>query len=71
MAVDGFARALGFAAATAESLEDAKEELKEYVDNKTVTAIAGDGVTNIVQLTQAQYDALTEKDSRALYLILG
>ena len=45
--------------------------LRQYVDNKTVTAVNGAGVTNIVQLTQAQYDALTEKDSQTLYLILG
>lgn len=45
--------------------------LKQYVDNKTVTAVNGTGVTNIVQLTQAQYDALAEKDGQTLYLILG
>jgi formyltetrahydrofolate synthetase len=45
--------------------------LKQYVDNKTVAAVNGTGVTNIVQLTQAQYDALTEKDGQTLYLILG
>jgi tetrahydromethanopterin S-methyltransferase subunit B len=45
--------------------------LRQYVDNKTVTAVNGSGVTNIVQLTQAQYDALTEKDGQTLYLILG
>lgn len=45
--------------------------LKQYVDNKTVSVVNGAGVANIVQLTQAQYDALTEKDSQTLYLILG
>jgi uncharacterized protein YlxW (UPF0749 family) len=45
--------------------------LRQYVDNKTVAVVNGAGVTNIVQLTQAQYDALTEKDSQTLYLILG
>lgn len=45
--------------------------LRRYVDDKTITAVNGAGVTNIVQLTQAQYDALTEKDSQTLYLILG
>ena len=46
---------------------------KTYVDEKIESAnvIAGQGITNIVQLTQAQYDALTEKDSQTLYLILG
>lgn len=46
---------------------------KTYVDEKIASAnvIAGQGITNIVQLTQAQYDALAEKDSQTLYLIMG
>ena len=49
---------------------------KEYVDealknNVPQNVVLSEGVTNIVQLTQAQYDALEEKDSQTLYLILG
>jgi hypothetical protein len=46
---------------------------KEYVDNKFANAnvVASEGVTNIVQLTQSEYDALEQKDSKTLYLILG
>lgn len=46
---------------------------KEYVDSKFANAnvVASEGVTNIVQLTQTEYDALTEKDSKTLYLIIG
>lgn len=49
---------------------------KEYVDetvknNVPQNVVLSEGVTNIVQLTQAQYDALEKKDSQTLYLILG
>lgn len=46
---------------------------KAYVDEKIDSAnvIAGQGITNIVQLTQAQYEALAEKDGQTLYLIMG
>ena len=49
---------------------------KEYVDealknNVPQNVVWTEGVTNIVQITQAQYDALEEKDSQTLYLILG
>ena len=49
---------------------------KEYVDetvknNVPQNVVLSEGVTNIVQLTQAQYDALENKDSQTLYLILG
>jgi hypothetical protein len=71
MAVDSLARAVSLAAPTKEDLANQKEELKQYVDEKTTAAIAGDGVTNIVQLTQAQYDALSVKDNKTLYIILG
>lgn len=71
MAVDSLARAVSLAAPTKEDLEKQKEDLKQYVDEKTTAAIAGDGVTNIVQLTQAQYDALSVKDNKTLYVILG
>lgn len=71
MAVDSLARAVSLAAPTKQDLEKQKEDLKQYVDEKTTAAIAGDGVTNIVQLTQAQYDALSVKDNKTLYVILG
>ncbi len=45
--------------------------LRQYVDEKVTAAVMGDGITNIVQLTKAQYDDLEEKDSKTLYLILG
>lgn len=46
---------------------------KTYVDEKIDNAnvIAGQGITNIVQLTQAEYEALSEKDGQTLYLIMG
>ncbi len=46
---------------------------KAYVDEKIDSAnvIAGQGITNIVQLTQAEYEALSEKDGQTLYLIMG
>lgn len=71
MAVDSLARAVSLAAPTKQDLEKQTKELKQYVDDKTAVSIAGQGITNIVQLTQAQYDALTEKDNATLYLILG
>lgn len=71
MAVDSLARAVSLAAPTKQDLEKQKEDLKQYVDEKTTAVIAGDGVTNIVQLTQAQYDALSVKDNKTLYVILG
>lgn len=61
--------------ATKEYVDNKEAATKTYIDNKlantTINAVAGEGITNIVQLTQAEYDALAEKDSQTLYLIMG
>ena len=48
-----------------------KEYVDEAIQSMPKNVVLSEGVTNIVQLTQAQYDALEEKDSQTLYLILG
>jgi hypothetical protein len=52
---------------------------KDYVDNKTelmvksdITGVTGaDAITNIVSLTQAEYDAITTPDTSTFYVIVG
>lgn len=53
------------------NVDEEVSDLRQYVDEKITSAVMGDGVSNIVQLTKAQYDDLEEKDSKTLYLILG
>lgn len=47
------------------------ESLRTEIKQSTSTAIAGQGITNIVQLSQADYEALAEKDGSTLYIIMG
>ena len=49
------------------------ERAMTYTDNQLHNAniVSSTAVNNIVKLTQAEYDALTEKDGATLYLIIS
>ena len=51
----------------------ALERANTYTDNAMRDAyiVSSTAVNNIVKLTQAEYDALTEKDGATLYLIIS
>ena len=56
-------------------IRDREIATKEYVDNAIsnipTNTVVSQAVTRIVQITQAEYDALEIRDNSVLYLIVG
>ena len=53
-----------------EAIATAVNSAKTYTDNAVSNKLSGDGVTGVVALTQAEYDAMEEHVATVLYIII-
>lgn len=55
---------------TSKAIATAVNSAKTYTDNAVSSKLSGDGVTGVVALTQAEYDAMEEHVATVLYIII-